>query len=68
MTTKYDIGDVLKVIDYYDEICCSDIVEITILSNETWYTLSNKIVVSEISKDNDFYKLIGKVGNINNMN
>ena len=67
MTTKYNIGDVLKIIDYTDKICCSDIVKITIFSNKVLYALSNKIVVSEIPENDSFYRLIGKVGNINNI-
>ena len=41
MNTKYNIGDVLIVSDYYNECFASDVIEINIRSDKNiYYTLS----------------------------
>lgn len=75
MNTKYNIGDILIVSNYYNERFASDVIEINIRSKENiYYVLSqkdnngNNIMVGETIPDtadeNRYYSIIKSCGNI----
>lgn len=75
MKTKYDIGDIVIVNNYYNERFASDVIEINIRSKENiYYVLSktdsngNNIMVGETIPDtadeNRYYSIIKRCGNI----
>lgn len=65
VVTKYDIGDILQTVNYYDETCVADITMISIDKEGVCYHLSNGDRVDEIPVDNNWTKIVGKVGTLN---
>lgn len=63
--TKYDIGDILQMMNYYDETCAADITMIDIDKEGICYHLSNGDEVDEIPVDNNYIRIVGKIGTLN---
>lgn len=71
MNTKYNIGDVVSVIDYYDNVFASNIISIKINSQGVCYELNKTessdrhIIVRENPDENGYYRIIKVIGTIN---
>ena len=65
VVTKYDVGDILQTMNYYDDTYAADITMIYIDKDGVRYLLSNGDWINEISVDDSWAKIVGKVGTLN---
>ena len=62
--TKYDIGDILMTVNYYDEYHSADITMIGVDEEGVCYLLSNGDRADEIPVDNSWTRIVGKIGDL----